>query len=142
MYCPNCRTLELIQATVKEGGGVIVEYCAQCKGFWLDKGEIEKVCKVAIKDLSIPSKAKKVLRICPHCSRLMYTFDYPQTIVTIEICKTCEGLWIDAGELKEIEKVRKNLKEQGRLKEYDDVGGFKGALIKFVDNTINYLQSR
>jgi Zn-finger nucleic acid-binding protein len=141
MYCPKCRTPELKQGTVRQGGGVKVDYCPQCKGFWLNKGEIEKVSEVAIKELIVPAKAQKVLRACPHFRKLMHSFNYPQTLVEIEMCKTCEGLWIDARELNEIERVRKTLKKRGRLKEYDNVGGAKGALINFIDETIKYLQS-
>ncbi|MBL7215073.1 MAG: zf-TFIIB domain-containing protein [Phycisphaerae bacterium] len=141
MYCPKCRTFPLKQATVKEGGGVAINYCKQCKGFWLEKGEFEKVSPLAIKDLSLPAEAKKVLRVCPACQELMFEFYYPQTYVTVEMCKSCEGLWVDAGELKEIETVRDGLKSKGKFQEYDDVCGIKGALLNFIDKAINTLQA-
>jgi Zn-finger nucleic acid-binding protein len=141
MYCPKCKTIPLKEAKVKEGGGVAIDYCTECKGFWLDKGECEKVTRLAIKELSVPAEAKKVSRICPRCQELMHSLYYPQTFVTIEVCKSCEGLWVDAGELKEVEMVRDALKKKGQLKEYDDVRGVKGAMINFIDKAIDYLQS-
>ena len=142
MYCPKCKNVPLKAATVKQGGGTAIDYCKQCKGFWLDKGELEKVSASAIKELSIPSDAEKVSRICPRCQELMYSFYYPQTFVTVDICKSCEGLWIDAGELKEIEAVRNTLRKNNQFKEYDEVRGAKGAIINFIDKAIDYLQSR
>lgn len=141
MYCPKCRTLPLKQAAVKEGGGVQIEYCPQCKGFWLNEGEFEKVSEAAIKDLSLPPDAKKVSRICPVCQELMFEFHYPQTYVTVDMCRSCDGLWIDAGELKEIEAIRTALKSKAEFREYDDVRGVKGALLNFVDAAIDYLKS-
>ena len=141
MHCPRCKTTPLKEAKVKEGGGVAIDYCAKCKGFWLDKGECEKVSRLAIKELSVPAEAKKVSRICPRCQELMYSFYYPQTFVSIEMCKSCKGLWIDVGELKEVEMVRNSLGKSKHLKEYDDVRGVKGALIVFIDKAIDYLQS-
>ena len=71
----------------------------------------------------------------------MFEFYYPQTYVTVEMCKSCEGLWVDAGELKEIETVRDGLKSKGKFQEYDDVCGIKGALLNFIDKAINTLQA-
>ncbi len=141
MYCPKCKTHPLREGTVKEGGGVAINYCTQCKGFWLEKGEFEKVSPLAIKELSLPDEAKQVLRVCPVCQELMFEFNYPQTYVTVEMCKSCEGLWIDAEELQEIELVRDTLQSKGQLKEYDEVRGAKGAIINFIDNAIDYLRS-
>lgn len=141
MYCTKCKTAPLKEAKVKEGGGVAIDYCTQCKGFWLDKGELEKVSRSAIKELSVSAEAMKVSRICPGCQEFMYSFYYPQTFVTVDMCKSCGGLWIDAGELKEIEAVRNALKKNNRLKEYDDIRGVKGAMINFIDQAIDYLQS-
>ena len=70
----------------------------------------------------------------------MVVFDYPQTFVKVDICKQCEGLWLDAGELKEIEAVRSNLQKTGTIEQYDEVGGLKGWLIEFIDDAIDSLR--
>jgi len=39
MKCPNCNET-LVMA---ERQGVEIDYCPQCRGIWLDKGELDKV---------------------------------------------------------------------------------------------------
>lgn len=39
MFCPKCQ-IEMLQAN-KEG--VIIDVCQQCRGVWLDHGELEKI---------------------------------------------------------------------------------------------------
>ena len=138
MKCPRCKN-KLKQGTVKKKA-VEINYCSQCKGFFLDRGEIEKVSEAAIRDLSIPPEASSSRTLCPVCEEWMVVFDYPQTFVKVDICKECKGLWLDAGELKEIEVVRSNLQKTGTIKQYDEVRGFKGWLIEFIDDAIGYLK--
>jgi Zn-finger nucleic acid-binding protein len=39
MECPNCKVTLLM--TVRDG--VEIDYCPQCRGIWLDKGELDKL---------------------------------------------------------------------------------------------------
>ena len=138
MRCPRCKN-KLKQGTVKKSA-VEIDYCSQCKGFFLGKGEIEKISEAAIRDLRIPPGAAPSRMPCPVCEKRMFVFDYPQTFVKVDVCKKCKGLWLDAGELKEIEAVRNNLQKTGVIKEFDEVRGLKGWLIRFIDNATEYLE--
>lgn len=40
MLCPNCDDIDMKQ-TVKEG--IEIDYCPNCKGVWLDRGELDKI---------------------------------------------------------------------------------------------------
>jgi Zn-finger nucleic acid-binding protein len=40
MYCPVCREVTLIMA---DRQGIEVDYCPQCRGVWLDRGELDKI---------------------------------------------------------------------------------------------------
>lgn len=40
MKCPLCSTTELLMS---ERQGVEIDYCPQCRGVWLDRGEIDKI---------------------------------------------------------------------------------------------------
>lgn len=40
MKCPLCTTTELLMS---ERQGVEIDYCPQCRGIWLDRGEIDKI---------------------------------------------------------------------------------------------------
>lgn len=39
MKCPNCEATLLMS----EKHGVEIDYCPNCRGIWLDKGELEKI---------------------------------------------------------------------------------------------------
>lgn len=40
MKCPVCTTTDLLMT---ERQGVEIDYCPQCRGVWLDRGELDKV---------------------------------------------------------------------------------------------------
>lgn len=40
MKCPTCVTADLIMA---ERQGIEIDYCIQCRGVWLDRGELDKI---------------------------------------------------------------------------------------------------
>ena len=103
---------------------------------WFDGAEFERILSTATQKLEVPSGAVKLRMACPKCSKPLYAFHYPQTYVTIEMCKECNGFWLDSGEFKEIRAVKESLKAAGQLEEYANVGGLKGALIRLIDSAI------
>lgn len=40
MKCPICRDVDL---KIAERQGVEIDYCPECRGVWLDRGELEKI---------------------------------------------------------------------------------------------------
>lgn len=40
MLCPVCKTVEL---NLADRQGVEIDYCPQCRGVWLDRGELDKI---------------------------------------------------------------------------------------------------
>lgn len=40
MDCPVCKTTQLMMT---ERAGVEIDYCPQCRGVWLDRGELDKI---------------------------------------------------------------------------------------------------
>ncbi len=40
MKCPVCREIIL---TMSERSGVEIDFCPQCRGVWLDRGELDKI---------------------------------------------------------------------------------------------------
>jgi Zn-finger nucleic acid-binding protein len=127
MKCPKCKNVGL-KPTIVKNTDVELDYCPDCKGLWLDGGEFEQISQYAMRDLSIPEDAKQKPLICPRCDVPMFQFYYPQTSIIIEMCRQCEGLWCDSGELIEIETVRKHLKEYGLLRECDHTASALGVL--------------
>ena len=44
MKCPVCKDATL---TMAERHGIEVDYCPQCRGVWLDRGELDKIIEQA-----------------------------------------------------------------------------------------------
>lgn len=40
MKCPVCATVSLVMA---DRQGVEIDYCPECRGVWLDRGELDKI---------------------------------------------------------------------------------------------------
>ena len=40
MQCPVCTTTQLVMS---ERQGIEIDYCPQCRGVWLDRGELDKI---------------------------------------------------------------------------------------------------
>lgn len=40
MKCPACKDVTL---SIGEREGIEIDYCPQCRGVWLDRGELDKV---------------------------------------------------------------------------------------------------
>jgi uncharacterized protein len=48
MKCPRCDTIVLDE---RDRNGVVVDVCPQCRGVWLDRGELEKMLSFAKREL-------------------------------------------------------------------------------------------
>ena len=44
MKCPVCNNVDLVMS---ERQGVEIDYCPQCRGIWLDRGELDKILERA-----------------------------------------------------------------------------------------------
>jgi uncharacterized protein len=40
MNCPRCANTQLLMA---DRQGIEIDYCPQCRGVWLDRGELDKI---------------------------------------------------------------------------------------------------
>lgn len=47
MNCPRCETVILVE---REREALIVDACPQCRGVWLDRGELEKLITRAVQE--------------------------------------------------------------------------------------------
>ena len=46
--CPACR----VNLVMSERNGVEIDYCPQCRGVWLDRGELDKILERAASEFS------------------------------------------------------------------------------------------
>ena len=44
MLCPACKTVNL---SMTDRQGIEIDYCPQCRGIWLDRGELDRLLERA-----------------------------------------------------------------------------------------------
>ena len=55
MKCPTCADIALVMT---DRQGVEIDYCPQCRGVWLDRGELDKLIdRAAIAPAAAPATA-------------------------------------------------------------------------------------
>jgi len=94
-------------------GSVVVDHCARCGGMWFDPYELD----AALKSKEAPTlidygSAKHEYQwhvhrasdlLCPRDQSPLVTIPDPrQPHVQIDLCKSCGGVLLDAGELKDL----------------------------------------
>lgn len=48
LVCPSCR----VALVMSERQGIEIDYCPQCRGVWLDRGELDKIIERSGRDAS------------------------------------------------------------------------------------------
>lgn len=115
-------------------GTTIIDICTKCNGVWLDKGELEKIEEVRMNDYSeelkrIPDYLEQNAELlrqqdreainCPVCGESMVAKEYGYcSQIMIDVCPNCQGIWLDSGELQELEIFfeRSKLEKKGLRK--------------------------
>jgi Zn-finger nucleic acid-binding protein len=93
--------------------GTEIDRCTICKGIWFDAGEIEilrdKEAAAAIDtgDASVGRKSNAMDDYqCPRCSGAMVrVVDARQRHIWFETCSSCNGSFLDAGELRDLSTI-------------------------------------
>lgn len=55
MICPRCNKPTLEE---KDRDGITIDICQECRGIWLDRGELERLIAKAEQDLEINTRAQ------------------------------------------------------------------------------------
>lgn len=50
MKCPACRETALVMT---ERQGIEIDYCTECRGIWLDRGELDKIIERTATESSV-----------------------------------------------------------------------------------------
>jgi Zn-finger nucleic acid-binding protein len=96
-----------------------VDYCATCRGVWLDYGKLSRIVKNRERTWS-PDKIRSVLSTlegfnapplgedrtlkCPECSSSLDEVNYQGTSnIIVNPCGELHGVWLDAGEIASIQ---------------------------------------
>lgn len=63
MKCPNCPDATL---AMTDRQGVEIDYCPQCRGVWLDRGELDKLIERAAVEVAPAARPAPVTAAAPH----------------------------------------------------------------------------
>ena len=103
MKCPVCKTSMIIL----ELHQVEIDYCPDCKGIWLDTGELELLIEDETEKEKLLNSFKKQEQTkekryrCPVCNKKMDKVlqNDDGDAVMIDKCKKSHGFWFDKNEL-------------------------------------------
>jgi uncharacterized protein len=132
MNCPYDKTpfiKEIYESDIE------IDKCPQCRGIWLDPGELEEIQKTQEIDYSdrlekhvnkdaVKYNKERQLKSntinCPGCEILMEKHEHGHnSMIIVDICPSCHGLWLDEGELEALEiyyeKERINHPDMSRI---------------------------
>ncbi len=130
MRCPVCEADTLHPL---EHEGVELDFCSACKGTWFDQGEVAFYVETAtdmpaFKD--VVGTARPTERLCPHCQREMLELKYrPEAGLMLDVCGSCRGIWLDAGELRWLEQLSTVLHADGKVMRAVGALGAKGYVV-------------
>lgn len=99
LNCPKDGT----EAHTEEHGGGLrrfkLDVCPKCRGVWYDKGEITKITgDREVERLIVEYAVGSSTIACPRCGGVVAR--RPIGEVTVDVCLTCHGIWMDRGELE------------------------------------------
>ena len=102
--CPihSCKLITVYLDTI------LIDYCPECYGIWLDFGELENLLNKKIEKNKLfkdkltgplrPSENKKEIKNCPLCNKGLDIKKYYNSNIYLDICSICGGIWFDSGE--------------------------------------------
>ncbi len=99
-----------------EKSGLVIDNCPACRGFWLDRGELEQMlARRASGDPDLEEIAPtlerlsrtevratgEIVRQCPRCAGALgkLSFVRSDTTVIADKCAACGGIWLESGEM-------------------------------------------
>ena len=108
--------------------GIRVDRCPACSGVWLDRARLEALEEIHEREyrgepaaeLDLGSQAYELARQkargprrCPGCGVEMEAREYARVSeVLIDVCPRCHGIWLDAGELEQLERFFERVRHE------------------------------
>jgi Zn-finger nucleic acid-binding protein len=108
---------------------IVTDMCPTCRGVFLDGGELGELLG---EQAPQPGQAQGTSRdeelACPGCSKPMGVTSYHG--VEVDLCPSCASLWLDRGELADIQQaVRQRREKQEELAEAVNERGLEAVLL-------------
>jgi Zn-finger nucleic acid-binding protein len=109
MWCPACSKVEMF---VLEFELVELDWCPECRGVWLDSGELDLVGRRAgalhaglldALEKGTGRKSGDGKRPCPICRKALREVQTEtEPPIVVDRCPKGHGLWFDSGELQAV----------------------------------------
>ena len=105
--CPRCRVPLEERVHAVPGLDVKADHCPKCAGVFLDENELKRLTgKRNVNQLITEYLGVDVGSdlVCPKCGGLMDDehFQGEGEKITLDVCTTCKGVWLDARELEAV----------------------------------------
>ena len=106
MHCPKDQA-ELL---VERHRGIEVDRCPQCKGGWLDEGELSQL-EATVESTEEQRRAMIEYAVrsstlsCPKCGAQMSAFNYRAYNLELDVCVARHGFWLDEGEAIRVREI-------------------------------------
>lgn len=110
--CPKCD-IQLVALVFK---GIEVDMCPECRGLWLDQGELEDLLErtgaraygPALKWQEVKAPGGPKRHMCPRCDdalRQVTSDATPDGSLVLDTCRRGHGVWFDRFELRHLLQV-------------------------------------
>lgn len=103
--CPRCKKPMKAEYVQKLGPDVRIDVCESCGGSWYDRGELAQTINsrpIATKLTEAPIRGTMSPIACPRCGGRMRV--RKEWDVEVDVCISCQGVWLDHGELEQLEE--------------------------------------
>lgn len=127
MICPVCNESMIVLELNK----VEIDYCTNCSGIWLDKGELEILyspdeSKDELENLFAENKSiKEKSHKCPICKKRMKKIQLNNSELVIDKCPDNHGFWFDKGELEEALRLKSTMSSKKILELLKEMFSYK-----------------
>lgn len=124
MVCPLCA----IKLDTALFFGVEVHYCKTCYGLWFKEDELQAAKDGKDRDLKwldvdlwkdpLQFRISPSRKLCPADRMPLYETHYSDSVVKVDLCNICHGIWLDRGEFKDIIAYLKSSSQSEILDHY------------------------
>lgn len=108
--CPDCH----VALVARSVNGVDVHLCPECAGVWMGGGALtalaaqSSVALLEIDRIAVPAEHRLPRvgadRWCPSCPQPLQCYRYEtESPIRLDVCPSCLGVWVEKGELTQIE---------------------------------------
>jgi hypothetical protein len=106
MNCPKCKG----ELTPFDFQGLNLDFCEECSGIWFEKGELAFYTETSDDIPDFQSALKRAVithSACPQCrsTQLVETPFMDSSDLKIDICPSCQGIFLDNHELPKVEAL-------------------------------------